>query len=82
MKPDYFERTFSVLISFISEKITLENCTFGSDTPEIRGIKSRVVHLPACEGGTNQKRLVMDVAFGIDAPDFEFKLGVKVSLYK
>lgn len=79
MVKSVLEKELNALTPDIIERITLEECTFGSDTPEIKGIKTRVVEMPCIMKGKQQK-VVMDVIVGLDSPDFEFKLAVKVPL--
>ncbi|KAL5253097.1 hypothetical protein ACHWQZ_G015757 [Mnemiopsis leidyi] len=73
------EKELNDLTPDIIEKITLEECTFGSDTPKIKGIKTRVVEMPCLKAGKQQK-IVIDAIVSIDAPDFEFGLAVKVPM--
>ncbi|XP_063678722.1 uncharacterized protein LOC134814504 isoform X2 [Bolinopsis microptera] len=73
------EKELNNLTPDIIEKISLEECTFGSDTPQIKGIKTRVVEMPCLKAGKQQK-VVIDLILSIDAPDFEFRLAVKVPM--
>lgn len=73
------EKELNKLTPDFIEGITLEEFTFGSGTPSIKGIKSRIV-TPKCDSKAAQRKVVFDVIPSIDAPDFEFKLAVKLPL--